>query len=317
MEAVRNHTALFDLSNSAILRAHGEDAVRYLHGRITQDVQGIAPGEGAASLVLTPQGRVQGKFYLLRREEDLLIISDPLKNPNDVEPLRDALLQFRVADQVELAVESPETTVLSLQGPAADKILKELAEILPSVEPFSHIEATIKGTAITAVRHARGSESGIDLLVPQSEVANLRPLLPPFFSEIDLEPLRIRAAIPYMGRELTEKTQAGDINLDGLVSFQKGCYAGQETVEMTIARGRPNKQLILFSLPGEKSIEPECPITAEDRSCGVITSCAYAPATERTYCLGFLKTSVEPTVEITANGYTLEREVSPAETASP
>jgi hypothetical protein len=68
---------------------------------------------------------------------------------------------------------------------------------------------------------------------------------------------------------------------------------------MTIARGRPNKQLRLIRVSSEKDLEGDEQIWAineagDRKKCGQLTSVSPALLNGARYCLGFCKSSVEP-----------------------
>lgn len=270
---------LFSLPANCLFRIAGIDAERYLHGRITQNVKGLALGTAAKSLVLSPQGKIQGQFLIFRKSKDsFLLISDELK---DVEEFKRSILQFKVADQLELENLASTHLLFSLQGEDAGKLLAEK-------------NLSFAGLNLEVIEHTRTKNLSVDLIVEAKDSQKFEELFKDLQkgSAEELESLRIEAGLPRMGKELTDKISVADIPLEHLVSFNKGCYAGQEVVEMSIARGRPNRKLI--SAKSNNKISLEDKICLEDGTeCGFVTSLAYLVDKKVCVLLAFIKTSVD------------------------
>ena len=229
-------------ASSRIFRASGSDSERYFQGRLTQDVKGISVGKTRPSLVLSPQGKIQGKLLIHRRKNDFLFVSDPLPSNEALESFQKAILQFKVADDVQV----------------------EEIKNSPEIQFF------------------QGSEE-------------------------DFHIQRILAGEPLFGIDINEKTTVSDIPLDKFVSFDKGCYAGQEVVEMSIARGKPARFFTRFEAKKVSPFKHETPVGDEEgKQIGVITSSVLIPNTERVLSLGFLKNSVSEETKLFSEGVPLE-----------
>ena len=270
--------ALYIPEQFGVFSIAGPDAERYLHGRITQDVKKLSIGSAARSLVLTPQGRMQGQFSIFKRgANDFLIASDPLADAPAADDLLSALLQFKVADQLTGA-KAVGLTHFYLIGADSAAVAAESAEksggvffrrdlgSVPAVEGIVENISALKGAVSTA-----GGE------------------------EIDrgtFERLTVIEGVALFGRDLTEKTLAPEIEVTPLVSFNKGCYAGQEVVEMATARGRANRKLCRLKAAGSKGISPGnevFPVTDQSKAAGVVTSAAFDSDSDSTYALAFCK----------------------------
>ncbi len=297
-----------------IFRLFGADVGRYLHGRVTQDIKKLAVGAGARSLVLTPQGRIQGQMLVLRRGEDFLIISDPLPDAEAREDFIRAVLQFKVADDVKVEERTPNLCVVSVVGPL---MAERLTTTLPE-ENFFHLETELYGIPVTFVRHQRGKLDGVDILVEHERsfplLAALRSI--PEASATVFEMIRIAERVPVMGADLSENVLGPEIKLDELASFNKGCYAGQEVVEMATARGRPNRQFLLFESIVETSPEDllilragaEIALSSDpEKRCGNVTAVIRFPKSGRILSSGFVKTAAAEAEHFLAGGLPVRR----------
>ena len=90
--------------------------------------------------------------------------------------------------------------------------------------------------------------------------------------DADLERLRIEAATPRFGREIDERVLPAEAGLDErAISFDKGCYPGQEPVARQRYRGKVNRRLRVLELDGGEP-EPETPVVHEGKEVGRVTS---------------------------------------------
>jgi folate-binding protein YgfZ len=106
---------------------------------------------------------------------------------------------------------------------------------------------------------------------------------------------RIEAGIPKWGAELKEGMLPPEAGLDATdISYNKGCYIGQEVISRIKSAGKVNRRLVKLSFDGEG--ETGDMVNAEGKSCGQVTSVC------GTIGLGFLKRSAETEKLFTVNG---------------
>ena len=315
----RSSAILFELDNAAVFRISGIDAERYLQGRITQDVKKLTPGEGAQSLLLSPQGKVRGLFTLLRNEDSFLLILDRGLEKEHAAEFVESLLMFKVADQLEVENLSSSLSLISVQGQECrDALARTGFGKLPEGR-FSHCRGEVDGLSVTMLHSHRGPFTSFDILLDRSDcdkfIASIRTAKGSQLargSENARNLLRLVSLIPEYGIDLDEKVSATDIPIDNLVSFEKGCYAGQEVVEMSIARGRPNRRLQLFEAEKPISQGAELNLVGAEKPLGRITTSVELPSRNICFAIGFLKTSVAPSEELTCDGKRV-RQISPAD----
>jgi len=95
----------------------------------------------------------------------------------------------------------------------------------------------------------------------------------PTISDEELELLRIRAATPRFGREIDDRVLPAEAGLDRrAVSFEKGCYPGQEPVARQHYRGRVNRSLRVLELDGGELPEYDSELELDGKVAGRVTS---------------------------------------------
>jgi folate-binding protein YgfZ len=186
-----------------VVQVQGPEAVSYLQGQISQDVEALHVGDHARSLILQPQGKVDAWFRITRIGDDSFLL--------DVDAgygaaLLARLQRFLMRTKVEMT--------------------------LTTWDHHAYRGEVVSGDA-PIVAGVQWGEAGTDVIGPSLPAATADLLT---FDEYDR--LRIEAGVPAMGAELTENTipaEAGVVN--DSVSFTKGCYTGQELVARVDSRG--------------------------------------------------------------------------------
>ena len=89
------------------------------------------------------------------------------------------------------------------------------------------------------------------------------------------------------------------------VSFQKGCYIGQEIVERIRAQGRVNRELASLEIEGEAEIPPASKVIAGEKEAGEVTSAVYSPRARQVVAMAFLRAEYfEPGTALSVLGRT-------------
>ncbi|HEU5085490.1 MAG TPA: hypothetical protein VFU14_19265 [Acidimicrobiales bacterium] len=252
-----------------VVRVWGPDAVTFLQGQLSQDVDALAVGTSTWTFVLQPQGKVDAwaRITKVAADEVLLDTDDGFG-----QALHDRLARFLIRTKAELEVlDWPAVAVRGTGAPhdeLADGVLR-----LPVVGP--------------------GVE-GYDLLGPGAA-------LPDGVDEASAGWLRaygVEHGVPAMGRELTDATipaEVGDWIIAESVSFTKGCFVGQELTARIDSRGGnvPRRlRAIVLEAPVEEGAE-----VASDGPAAHITTAAVSER-HGPVALAFLGRAVEPGVTV-------------------
>jgi folate-binding protein YgfZ len=94
-----------------------------------------------------------------------------------------------------------------------------------------------------------------------------------------------------------------EAGLEEAVSFQKGCYIGQEYVVRLAHRGHVNRKLSGLRLAGVEAPAPGTPVLRGAEDAGAVTSSAFSPAFGCPLALAYLKRGhLEPGTEVSVGG---------------
>jgi tRNA-modifying protein YgfZ len=268
-----------------VVAVSGPEAESYLQGQLSQDVDGLAPGHAAWSLLLAPAGRVDALLRVTRQEDGFLLDTDAGWG----EAVADRLNRFKLRTKVN--IEPLAWRAVAVRGPLAGERTAADAGAEVSV-PAAWGEFT---------GGSPGGVDGVDLLGPS-------PRVPTGTTELDAdvyEALRIEAGVPTMGAELTEKTipaEAGVVR--AAVSFTKGCFTGQELVARIDSRGG-NVPRHLRGLVFGGPVQTGTPLHAGGKEVGWVTSAARSPG-RGWIGLGYAARSVTPPAQVDVDGARVE-----------
>lgn len=291
LEAVRKGTAVFDLGFRAGLRATGKDRVRWLNGMITQTVKGLAAGQTGYTLVLNPQGRIQGDGDLLVHEEELLLETDR----SQVERLLSHLKRYIIMDVVQLeALEG--VTVVGLAGPKAAETLARVGAEAPEAGSFR--AAQVAGVPVTLVGAFGPVVPRFEIHVAAERAAEVWQALvvagvvPCGIAA--MEDFRVLEGVPQFDRDFSDKNLPQETGLMRALNFTKGCYIGQEIVERIRARATVHRSLRQFELQGDvprAAVGEKIELRAGDAVVGELTSVARfeLPDLKKTMALGMAR----------------------------
>ena len=287
--ALRDGAALVDLSHKKVLRLAGKKTVEMLNAVLTNDV----PEEdrlGVYALLLNPKGRIQADLRVLKSGEDVLIEVEPEGAAAAKELLGRYAPFYRVGLE-DLSETDASWSVLGLYGPRAGDLLEG-----PDLAEHESVKVSLNGADLLAAGVAVPI-SGYDLLGPADALETARNHLRErgaVAAGLDAyEAARIGAGVPRFGSDITPENFPAEAGiLERAVSFEKGCYPGQETVARMHYRGHPNKMLHRFVIEGSPPA-PDTPIFQNEKQVGKITSIAPLPVNGEMLVLGYLSRSAD------------------------
>ena len=224
---------LVDRSERGKLALTGSEAKAFLHGQVTNDIEGLEPGQGCYAALLTHKGKMLGDMRVLDVGHELLLDTERVA----LQELFNMIRRYKLGRDVELHKRTLETALLSLIGPDARRI----AGVDDLVEEHRNRHAEIAGVPVVLV----ATDVGIDVFAPaESKEAVIAELGVPAVDAEAAEVLRVERGRPRYGVDLDESVIPQEAGLnERAVSFTKGCYVGQETVARLYYRGKPNRHL--------------------------------------------------------------------------
>jgi folate-binding protein YgfZ len=289
--------AVHDLGWLRRVAVRGEDRFRWLNGMVTNTVNDLAVNAGAWNLVLNAQGRIQGDLHVWREGDNLSLTIAA----DQYDRLLAHLDRFIIMDDVELAPLSLDTNgnlsgemALGLAGPLAADVLRRLG--LPALDaPLTSVRAIFNGLAVRIVRAYGVLAPHYELWAPAAGIPALwRALIDSDATPVgaaSLDAFRISEGIPAYGIDMAERDLPQETSQMRALSFNKGCYLGQEIVERIHSRGSVHRRLRHLELSGPVPASGAELLSDGGTVAGQITSTAALifPAGKRIFALGMIR----------------------------
>lgn len=231
-EFLRTRAALAERPDLGTLVVTGEDRLSWLQGLVTCDVAALVPGAARWGLVLTKPGKILADVIVVAGSGQVLLAVPRVA----LSKILDWFQHHLIMEDADIADTSREQVWASLHGPKASLVASEVARDLGGTS--AAVELTDLGDAV--------------LVVPAPRASELHALSRDDVRVLDTgewERLRIERALPLYGVDMTDEQNPHDVSLERrTVSWDKGCYLGQEAVCMQDMRGKVKRRLVVLSL---------------------------------------------------------------------
>jgi len=292
---LREKAGYFFLKDLCLISAEGSDLFSYLQTQTTNDVNELKPGQGQNNAIVDRKARVISTFSLHRTGEESAVI---LVETQQKENLLDHLNSFLFREDVTLTLSNH--FVLALQGPKSQEIIKNFTRSDDSIpeKPNDICRFTFEGLPALAIAKSLTGEEGC-VLVFQTESENpiTKKLLE--FDQQNLlthidphaqEVFRIESGIPSYGKDINDKNILPETGLDhSSVSYNKGCYIGQEVIARIKTYGAPNFALMGLIIEGDTLPLHDDEIKLNSKKLGVIKSSIFSYSLQKNISLAYIQ----------------------------
>jgi aminomethyltransferase len=288
-KAAHEAAVFIDRSSLGMLKFSGETRLDLINRMSTQKVLGLQDGQGAATVLTTEIGRIIDRLILYATNDAAYCLT----GENNSDNIARYLMRFVFfMDDFHIEDLTAETAVFGVYGCKAAQMLGELFGADIADLPLHHWrQVDHEGTAVYIHRTDPIAGGGYFVMGHVDDQAAIETMLvEKGIAAID-EPLfdylRIESGQPRFGRELTNDYIPLEANLWDDVSFNKGCYTGQEVIARMESRGRIAKQLV--KIMPNSPLESGAELRAGGKRAGQVTSTADGP--KGALALAYVKTA--------------------------
>jgi folate-binding protein YgfZ len=250
----------------------------------TNQVQKLESGAGSYVFFLNAQGRILGDANLFVLEDSILLDTEPETR----QKIREHLDRYIIADDVTLEDVTDSLSTIAIEGPEAEDFLKQHAAPVPAKLG----DTTRWGDRIIARASTTGAP-GFLIFLPHSEKEDL---LAQFslsgIGEATLEEARVRrieSGHPRYGEEITERYLVQETDQMQAVSFDKGCYLGQEIVERVRSRAQIHRILHRIQIDTTEVPESGAKLHSGTEDAGEIASAVLSPSLHKVVALAYVR----------------------------
>jgi aminomethyltransferase len=304
-QAVRKAAGLFDISHMGRLSFGGPASLELIQAVYTNDAATMTDWQVRYGLVCNEQGGIRDDVLVYRWPYGWAMVV----NASNRRKIVDEVLTPRAAGRdVQIMDQTTTTGMLAVQGPKALELSYDLFDADPRTLGYYHAAATrCRGQQCVVSRTGYTGEDGIEIMMGAAHVAALadelvtRGAVPCGLGARDT--LRLEAAMPLYGHELTEDTDPYQAGLAWAVKPQKGEFVGRDA--MLKRKDRSERQRVGLELTGRRAAREGCPVLRGGRDVGRVTSGSFVPFLEKSIAMAYVDrdcTAVGTTVDVDVRG---------------
>lgn len=247
------------LTPIGLIAVSGSDAKKFLQGQLTCNLDDITPTQTRLAAHCNPQGRIISLFRLF-----MLFDTYYLQMPLELIPIAlAALKKYSVFFKTELRDVSEQFMQVGCSGDSIATVFTTLPNQINEAQLINNL----------IIINVPSEEPRYEIMGPINEMKTFQEILSNHqMSYNNWKYLNIKAGIPAIYPATSEKFLPHDLNLPELhaVSFQKGCFTGQEIIARMQYRGKLKNHLYRASVKTEKTPELGQDIYQNSVSCGSI-----------------------------------------------
>ncbi len=290
--AVRESAGLFDVSHMGEIAVKGPNAFSQLQYLLTNDFTSMQPGDVRYSPMCDETGgTVDDVLVYKHAQDDFLVVVNASNKDKDYQWMLD---HNRYGADIEDV--SHRYAQLALQGPQAEAILsKVIDKALIPLKYYTFTTITLFDHLCILSRTGYTGEDGFELYVEPADGPLLWETLMEEGEDLGLVPaglgardtLRLEAAMPLYGHELTAEISPLEAGLGRFVKLEKEEFIGKQAMTAVKAAGLARKRCGIEIL--DKGIAREgAPVLADGRQVGIVTSGTKAPWLDRTIAMAMI-----------------------------
>jgi aminomethyltransferase len=308
--AVRGAAGLFDISHMGRLSFGGPDSLSLIQHVYTNDVATLKDGQVRYGLVCNEQGGIRDDVLVYKWPYGYAMVVNASNRLKIVEWLQ----QHRDRRQAEITDQTVATAMIAIQGPQAVGLSRRLTEVDASALKYYHATPTrYRDKPCVVSRTGYTGEDGLEFMLGAGQAIQLwEDLLARGAKPCGLgarDTLRLEAAMPLYGHELSEEIDPFQAGLAWAVKMDKGDFVGRAALERRRADpGLPVR--VGLELQGKRLAREGADITQRGTVVGRVCSGTFAPTLQKAIAMAYVQRGVA------APGTTLEVDIrGKAETA--
>jgi aminomethyltransferase len=308
--AVRRRAGLFDISHMGRLTFDGPDALDWLERVTTNRVARLLDLQIQYSLVVNERGGVIDDILVYRQPFAYLVVCNA-SNRGAVTAQLERNRQGALGNFVDRTLD---TAMLAIQGPRALEILQPLFnQPLAPIKYYSftmgrlleRIDAIVSRTGYTGEDGFEvicGAQSATVVWEALLDRGKSHGILPCGLGARDT--LRLEAAMPLYGHELTESISPFAAGLGWAVKLDKGDFIGRTALKS--AKANPGQNRIGLVLQGKRIARQGATVLDGERPVGQVTSGTFSPTLELSLAMALVEpraAEIGQTLAVDIRGY--------------
>jgi aminomethyltransferase len=287
--AVRTAAGLFDISHMGRIVFTGPDAGAFLHQLVTSDILGMKPGQIRYGLACNEQGGVRDDVLVYRLEPFWLLVV----NASNRLKMLDWINAKRAKFSCTMEDRTQTWGMLAIQGPKAiGPHVTGAWGLFADPAALRYYFGTTKTTPIEIIsRTGYTGEDGFEVIVENGRLTKLADAIlaagvkPTGLGARDT--LRLEAAMPLYGHELSETSDPLQAGLNWAVKLDKDDFLGKPAL---LERQKDATRLVRvgLELAGKRIAREGAEVRTGDRVLGTVTSGTFAPTLQKAIAMAYV-----------------------------
>ena len=275
-----NGCGLFDLKACWLISLSGPDAGAFLQGMVTSDVLELEVGQIQHSLICGNKGKIKHHLQILRSNSDEWVV---ICDPGEGRTVGTLLDNFHVREDLKLSLLNNEEMLrMDLMGPFSENILEEMGR------EQDNYQWKFEDCKVHSYRHDLGK---LPRFINLINFGTIQKFIEKFlnFQDVGLisleafDLIRINEGVQRAGVDYSTENFPQEAALGNHISYNKGCYIGQEPHARMYHRGHPNWLSVWIKVPTKLAATVGSHLFEDGKEIGEITSLGESIKDKRFY----------------------------------
>jgi aminomethyltransferase len=286
--AVRTGVGIFDISHMGRLWFSGPDSMTLVQRLYTNNASTLKEGQARYGLVCNERGGIKDDVLIYRLQGRLGMVV----NASNRIKILGWIKEHQPRTGVEVVDRTQESCMIAVQGPGALRCCQRfITADLASLHYYFALSTTYQGNECIVSRTGYTGEDGFEFIVKADEGPRLwKELCADGAKPCGLgarDTLRLEAAMPLYGHELTEEIDPFEAGLDWAVKLDKGDFVGRQALLARHEAG-PAKVRVGLELEGKRVAREGSGVFRHEAQVGEVTSGTFSPTLNRPIAMAYI-----------------------------
>ncbi len=294
----RNAFGLFDVSHMGRLYFSGTGVGEFLDSLTTRRVNGIDAGKIRYSLITNEEGRILDDVlvYHLDGSDDQPFYMMVVNASNRSKIVSWLNAKLPESSDIKIDDRTESTAMIAVQGPKANAAVTQIASMNPdSLSYYTGAVSTIGDAEVIVSRTGYTGEDGCELIVPGDQAVAVWSQLMEIGATVgggasglaSRDTLRLEAAMPLYGHELSEEINAAQADLKFAINVKDREFIGRSAI-LAARKDTSLRKRVGFVLEGKRAAREHCTVVVDGKTIGEVTSGAFAPTIQKSISMGYI-----------------------------
>jgi aminomethyltransferase len=291
----RTSGSLFDVSHMGRIHITGADAIPFLDKVLTRNCAQMRVGQSRYSLVCNTAGGVLDDVIVSKHAAHWLVVCNAANRGKILAHFN--TVRGSGSFNAEIADQTEATAMIAIQGPKVVELVSEVLDLdVKQIKRYGFENGVYMMSRFTLFRSGYTGEDGVEVVVTRGTAENMvksladeladpnSPIKPAGLGARDT--LRLEAAMPLYGHELTERTDPISAGLNWAIDLKKD-FIGAEPLRVIADRG-PAEKLVGLELASPRIARQGTIVKSGPTQIGTVTSGTFGPTLQKSIAMALI-----------------------------